>query len=334
MHAEPAREVTPQGAQSAPQPTLATHPFAEAEFDQPAAMSSTLGMSPPVTPPDDGNSGHTTPLNRPPRVDMAKLDLFPAVVQRASLPSPMWGQPASVGYASRSQVSSASTAVAHDQSTLAGQSITTLASPSQIQRAGQGLQQNSQVGGTKDTAAQDLDLLYADAAVAQKELYAIATDVASKTNGEAMLPGELKGRERATQKTLADYGGDASRLLDIARASVKYKTFEDLQKGFQVCQAKSPVVVKNRFENVDASGYRDVLMNLRMSNGHVVELQLHLDKILEAKKAGHKDYERVRSIKATAALENRALTADELVEIETITARMKGAYDTAFEQSK
>jgi hypothetical protein len=35
-----------------------------------------------------------------------------------------------------------------------------------------------------------------------------------------MIPDKLKRRERALQKINADYGGDASRITDLARSSI------------------------------------------------------------------------------------------------------------------
>ena len=93
------------------------------------------------------------------------------------------------------------------------------------------------------------------------------------------------------------------------------------------------VRIKNRFQN-PANGYRDILLNLEMPNGHVVEMQLHLRSILEVKNGiGHELYEKVRSIKALAQTENRPLTRLEIEQIRESELEMERLYERAFQQS-
>lgn len=211
--------------------------------------------------------------------------------------------------------------------------------------------QTPQVGGRGHTAATtkppkqpppkgpqktaNLDVLYADAAVAQKELSQLTTNIARELGGEPLIPPTLKGRPRAEEKIKADYAGDASQLVDLARSSIVFKSVEQVQQAIASVKSRAKVVrVKDRFEQ-PANGYRDVLFNLEMPNGHVVEMQLHLEGVLRIKEGeGHAIYEQVRSITAKAKIEKRAQTAAELAEIEALNARMKKLYDDAFEQAK
>ena len=62
----------------------------------------------------------------------------------------------------------------------------------------------------------NLDELYQQAAQAQPDLNRVTQKVASQLGGEALIPETLKARERAMEKIVADYDGDASRITDLA----------------------------------------------------------------------------------------------------------------------
>ena len=136
------------------------------------------------------------------------------------------------------------------------------------------------------------------------------------------------------EKITADYGGDASRITDLARSSIIFENPQQVYQALEVLQNKFDLVrIKDRFQN-PANGYRDILLNLEMPNGHVVEMQLHLRSILEVKNGiGHELYERVRSIKALAKSENRPLTSFEIEQIRESELEMEKLYEQAFEQS-
>jgi hypothetical protein len=182
--------------------------------------------------------------------------------------------------------------------------------------------------------SKDLDALYAEAQAADAELHRAVDEVAKETGGTAVFPPGLKGRERATEKINADYGGDASRLFDITRATIEYESVEKLYHGLDKISTRLVVVrLKDRFAKPLESGYRDILMNVRMPNGHIGEVQLHLKQILAVKEEEHKGYEVVRSLEATAHTENRELTAEEKQKIDELTAAAKKMYDAAFKKA-
>lgn len=182
----------------------------------------------------------------------------------------------------------------------------------------------------------DLTKLYEEASEAQKELYPLVTSVASKTKGQPKLPDSLKGMERAKQKIATDYGGDASRLVDIARASIVYTSFASVMDGLAQCtQSMNVVREKNRFVEATPAGYRDILLNVKLSNGHVAELQLHLQQILDVKSGvGHKLYEEIRTLQAEAEQAKRQLTAEEQAKVEELLKQSKEHYDAAFAESE
>jgi hypothetical protein len=178
----------------------------------------------------------------------------------------------------------------------------------------------------------DLDALYAQAAGAQQDLSALTTQIAREVGGEPLIPPSLKGRARAQEKISADYAGDASQIVDIARSSVVFKTVDELNAAIALVKARAKVLrVKDRFER-PIDGYRDLLFNLEMPNGHVVEMQLHLAGIMKVKNGpGHALYEQARSIRARAKTAGRPPTAAEAAQIKDLEAQMKKLYDDAFE---
>jgi hypothetical protein len=180
----------------------------------------------------------------------------------------------------------------------------------------------------------DIDKLYQEAAVADVELQTATNKIASATGGKAVFPPGLKGRERAVEKTNAENGGDFTRLTDLSRSSIQYETMADLHRGLAQIDGQLDVVrIKDRFETTAPGGYRDMLLNVRMSNGHIVEVQLHLKSILEVKGGrGHEIYERTRSLEADAQTQGRDLTDSELAEIQTLRAESEQIYGEAFRQ--
>jgi hypothetical protein len=91
--------------------------------------------------------------------------------------------------------------------------------------------------------------------------------------------------------------------------------------------------MKDRFQ-APVNGYRDMLINVEMPNGHIVEVQLHLRGVLDVKNGvGHQLCEQTRSIRARAKSENRPLTAEEAAQIQAVERQQKQLYDEAYERS-
>jgi hypothetical protein len=181
----------------------------------------------------------------------------------------------------------------------------------------------------------DMAKLYEEAAEAKKELDPLVKDMAASTGGVAKIPESLKGEARAKEKTATDYGGDASKLLDLARASIVYDSFDKLMDGLaQSSQWMNVVREKNRFTEPTPAGYRDILLNVKLSNGHIAELQLHLEQILQVKSGeGHKLYEQIRTLQAQAETAKRQLTSEEQAKIDKLLAESKKLYDAALSES-
>ena len=185
----------------------------------------------------------------------------------------------------------------------------------------------------------DLETLYEEAAVAEVESRRITRALAACTGGTAVFPpgGGLKGKQRAQEKIVAELGGDASGLMDIARSSIEYPTVDAVYQSLQFLILHGYDVVRMKDRAIDplATGFWDIHLNLRTSNHHIIELQLHLREILRYSMGeGHKKYEQVRSIEAAAVREGRLLTPKERATIDRLNCEQKQFYRAAFQRGQ
>ena len=184
-------------------------------------------------------------------------------------------------------------------------------------------------------SSNDLEKLYQQAAIAQPYLSLTTQELARELGGEALIPPTLKTRERSLEKIATDYDGDASRITDLARSSIIFETEAEVLKALSVLQQRTDVLrFKNRFAS-PIDGYRDVLLNVLTPNGHIVEIQLHLRSILEAKyESGDGIYSTIRTIEGDAKREGRSLTTSETMQIQELRTKARKLYNDAFAKSK
>lgn len=117
--------------------------------------------------------------------------------------------------------------------------------------------------------------------------------------GGMLFMAPLKRRERSTEKVNADYAGDWSKLLDVARATIAVDKLEDVKTVIDKLTASGMVLArqpKNRFAKPTDEGYRDTLLNVKLPNGIIGELQVHVKPMLIAKDKGHKFYNTIRDL--------------------------------------
>ncbi len=176
--------------------------------------------------------------------------------------------------------------------------------------------------------------LYEQAAVAKVEFDPIVSNIASATNGaEKIAP--LKNQNTAVGKSEGEYGGDHSRLVDICRASIIYNSYKDLMEGLGKSKDMLNLVrEKDRFAKPTPAGYRDILLNVKLSNGHIAELQLHLQQIMDVKDVdGHRLYEEIRLLERAAKEAARALTPEEAAKVDKLLEESRTFYDAALAKS-
>lgn len=114
-----------------------------------------------------------------------------------------------------------------------------------------------------------------------------------------MFIAPLKGEKRAKEKVEADYNGDWSQLRDIVRGTISLPTMGHVKQalghlkeaGIELAQKP-----KDRFAKPTGEGYRDLMAFVKLPNGMLAELQIHVKAMTLAKEKGHKDYEVTRSL--------------------------------------
>ncbi|HEX2316175.1 MAG TPA: hypothetical protein VHJ17_20705 [Thermomonospora sp.] len=153
-----------------------------------------------------------------------------------------------------------------------------------------------------------------------------------------LRPGE-KDRVRALDKIFGDYQGDPSRLSDLLGAKIQFSTVDGLYRALGDIQQIAArhgveiVSVKDRMQNPQASGYRDVQMTVRMPNGHIGELRLHLRSIDDVASYEHALYEVRRDLPMTAADQNRPLTPEEAALDRAINQQVITRFQDALQQA-
>ena len=140
------------------------------------------------------------------------------------------------------------------------------------------------------------------------ECLARAGSTPAESSRETRGP-QLKGLLRAREKIAMDYGGDASHLRDILRASIVCETVDELRTlgdelaALETAGTVRVVQVKNRFIGAPTpSGYRDVNVST-IYHGLLCEIQIHLEPILAIADQQHVAYEAARELDLMGALE-------------------------------
>jgi ppGpp synthetase/RelA/SpoT-type nucleotidyltranferase len=182
---------------------------------------------------------------------------------------------------------------------------------------------------------ESVDRLRAEAPEAQAELNQIVTEIAGDLEGEASWRTEVKDRGRSLRK-VREYvddraDGDASMLVDVVGARIRFDSVDALYKALDVMKNDrrvNIVRIKDRVAKASPSGNRSVLMNVRLSNGHVGELKFSLKSFERASTAEHPLYEIRRDLESRASAKRRALTPVEALikaSTEAIARPMYGA---------
>lgn len=114
-----------------------------------------------------------------------------------------------------------------------------------------------------------------------------------------LFMGPLKGQERAEEKVRTDYNGDWSQVRDMVRATIAVPMVTQIPKVLAELKAAGIELAqkpKNNLVKPLPGGYRDLNMIVKLPNGLLAELQVHIKPMTLAKEKGHKPYETTRSI--------------------------------------
>jgi len=117
--------------------------------------------------------------------------------------------------------------------------------------------------------------------------------------------GPLKSKERSEEKARDDYGGDFAKIFDVVRGSILCSHTDQMRACVEALRKRpgcTIVRIKNRFRSPLFTGYRDILILVRVGdpdNGdfcpHICELQIHHVEIMALKSHSHRPYEFFRS---------------------------------------
>lgn len=185
-----------------------------------------------------------------------------------------------------------------------------------------------------------LDVLKEDAKETFPRLQEVAGGIADQVGGT--VASNLKSDLRINEKARWDYLGSPAPITDLARASIQCESFEKIGTALDLVKEREAngefeiVKEKNRFEKPADGGYCDYLLNLRMPNGHIVELQLQHESIQQHKDWEHAvTYEPVQAIQRAAQEDGRKqLTPDERAQVEALHAQTRPVYEQEYEAAK
>ncbi|SCF18060.1 hypothetical protein GA0070558_13941 [Micromonospora haikouensis] len=186
--------------------------------------------------------------------------------------------------------------------------------------------------------AEYLDGLYVAAEGVQPELSNLAQRLAESGGRRVGKAGWRRGpKERGRVRDKIDeYEGDASRLVDLAGAKVEFESLDDLYEALERLTGFPEVQIvrfKDRFKVPQSSGYRDILLVLRMRNGHLAELRLHLASLDRIALWEHALYEVRRDIESLARQEDRMMSARERAICNAILKREQQLFQRALEEN-
>ena len=198
-------------------------------------------------------------------------------------------------------------------------------------------------GEAKHNVEAYVDRLLAGAAEAQPKLNDTGRVIArGPPQGRFEAREKPKDRERVMEK-VAEYG-DASRVTDLAAGRIVYPTLDALYSGVERASSElgaRVVDVKDRFADPAHSGYRDVVMNVKMdvkADGktdkgvHIAELRFELEPVSKLAGMEHAVYEIRRGIEAQAKQERRDLTATEAAFLRGLSKTTKPMFEAALEE--
>ncbi len=167
---------------------------------------------------------------------------------------------------------------------------------------------------------------------ADSELKTTLTGLKEDLPNAEIVQGPPKGLNRAVEKTVRKDSGDVRELRDPVRASVSVDRYEDVPRTVARIDERlrknggSIIAAEDRFSNPTPGGYRDLNLNVRLSNGVVGEVQVHLNPILKVKHGrGWELYNQWRAIAERSAPDTSAM--------KKLESESKALYDNAWREA-
>lgn len=176
--------------------------------------------------------------------------------------------------------------------------------------------------------------MYERAAANKNAFDAINTEIADSVPGARAAITNIKGTERAAQKTILEYDGDPSRVKDLLRTTFAVQSMDDVPTVLEKVSAQYGEFIKFRnlldpsVGSFDDSGYRDITAVV-MINGTMAEIQINMPKMLLAKEKYHGHYEVIREYRGMLKV-GQTLTDDQFAELNRLNDEMVSGYEAVW----
>jgi hypothetical protein len=162
-------------------------------------------------------------------------------------------------------------------------------------------------------------------------------DADAGIKGPMVVIAPIKSEASFMRKVMGENGGVFDSVGDLVRGMVMVDTLAEIPQVIAALKKEGAVFarpVKDRINKPTPAGYRDVMMNIVLPNGHIAEVQVNTKAMVSAKeREGHKLYEQERDIKASATMEKRDLSDSEKDIIDRLRVAQKEVYTRAWEKS-
>lgn len=134
-------------------------------------------------------------------------------------------------------------------------------------------------------------------------------DIAQSTGALGQILAPVKSMDSATRKLVNEVGLDTGRMYDLLRSTIVVSSYDDAQGVLDAIRGEFEIV-PGRIKNMTTAkidgtagkfldaGYGQVLLNVKMPNGVIAEIQINVPEMLAVKAAeGHALYEVERAEK-------------------------------------
>lgn len=174
-------------------------------------------------------------------------------------------------------------------------------------------------------------------ATVSHNLFQALDDADAGIKGPVVVIAPLKEETSFMRKVVKENNGVFASVLDLVRGMVMVDTIAEIPQVIDALQSAGAVFarpVKNRFEKPTPSGYRDIMMNITLPNGHIAEVQINTKAMVSAKeRVGHPLYAQERELVGQINVEKRKPTKEEANRIKQLQEAQNEVYLNAFEKS-
>ena len=176
--------------------------------------------------------------------------------------------------------------------------------------------------------------MYERAAANKNAFDAINTEIADSVPGARAAITNIKGTERAAQKTILEYDGDPSNVKDLLRTTFAVQSMDDVPTVLEKVSAQYGEFIKFRnlldpaVGSFNDTGYRDVTAVV-MINGTMAEIQINMPKMLLAKEKYHGHYEVIREYEGMLKV-GQTLTDEQFADLHRLNDEMVSGYEAVW----